>query len=205
MGGILIWGAGGHGKVACEAAIAAGLEVAAFMDDAPGPATFFGRPRLRAGQRPELERGRAIFVAIGRNRARRAVGERLGVGLAAAIAHPGAYVSRSAWLERGALVGPRAAINAEARIGRGAIVNTGAIVEHDAHLEAWAHLAPGAIACGAASIGAGALIGAGAVVLPGVRVGVGATVGAGAVVRRPVPDGATVAGVPAHPIGRGAR
>jgi acetyltransferase-like isoleucine patch superfamily enzyme len=45
-------------------------------------------------------------------------------------------------------------------------------------------------------------LGAGVVVTKGVRIGNGATVGAGAVVTRDVPDGATVAGVPARELTR---
>lgn len=44
----------------------------------------------------------------------------------------------------------------------------------------------------------GASIGSGAVILCGVTIGEGALIGAGAVVTRDVPDGATVAGVPAR-------
>ena len=44
----------------------------------------------------------------------------------------------------------------------------------------------------------GASIGSGAVILCGVTIGAGAMVGAGAVVTRDVPDGTTVAGVPAR-------
>jgi len=51
---------------------------------------------------------------------------------------------------------------------------------------------------GAAQVGEGSFIGAGAVILPGIKVGQWATVGAGAVVTKDVPDGATVAGVPAR-------
>jgi UDP-2-acetamido-3-amino-2,3-dideoxy-glucuronate N-acetyltransferase len=48
----------------------------------------------------------------------------------------------------------------------------------------------------------GASIGSGAVILCGVTIGEGAMIGAGAVVTRDVPDGATVAGVPARIVAR---
>jgi serine acetyltransferase len=52
-------------------------------------------------------------------------------------------------------------------------------------------------------IGEASYLGANATVLPGCHVGRRAVVGAGALVNRPVPDGATVAGVPARMVGEG--
>jgi acetyltransferase-like isoleucine patch superfamily enzyme len=51
----------------------------------------------------------------------------------------------------------------------------------------------------------GASIGTGVVVLCGITIGEGATIGAGAVVTHDVPDGATVAGVPARLMAKGNR
>ena len=56
---------------------------------------------------------------------------------------------------------------------------------------------------GEVHIGDRAMIGAGTVVLPGVRIGADASVGANSVVARDVPEGSSVAGVPATPIGSG--
>jgi maltose O-acetyltransferase len=50
-------------------------------------------------------------------------------------------------------------------------------------------------------IGEASYIGANATILAGCHVGRRAVVGASALVNRPVPDGATVAGVPARPVG----
>lgn len=51
-------------------------------------------------------------------------------------------------------------------------------------------------------IGEDVWIGGGAILLPGITVGDGAVIGAGSVVTHSVPPGATVAGNPAHPLGR---
>ena len=54
---------------------------------------------------------------------------------------------------------------------------------------------------GAVHIGEAAMIGAGAIVLPGVTIGERGRVAANSLVTEDVPDGATVAGVPATPMG----
>ncbi|WP_135854526.1 acyltransferase [Halorussus salinus] len=54
---------------------------------------------------------------------------------------------------------------------------------------------------GEVRIGERAMIGAGAVILPGVEIGEGASVAANSLVTQDVPPGATVAGVPAEPMG----
>jgi UDP-perosamine 4-acetyltransferase len=202
--GILVMGAGGHGKAVLDLLMAGGAwRIAGVVDDAPRLAAVLGVPVL--GNDAAFAGLRAAGVAaahpaIGHNGQRIAAAARLlAAGFALpALVHPAATLGHGATLGEGAAVLARAVIGPEARIGRLALVNTGAIVEHDCDLGEGAHIAPGAVLAGGVRIGAGAMVGAGAVIRPGVSVGAGAIIGAGAAVLADVPPGATFAGVPAQ-------
>ena len=210
---ILVWGAGGHGRVVADVVRAAGGTVAGFVDrDAArvGRPTAPGAPlvllseaellRVLADGHPDGRGWDALALGIGDNRARlRAFAAAAGAPWPV-LAHPSAVLSPSARLEAGTVVMPLAVLNADARVGRAAIVNTGAVVEHDCVVGDGAHLSPRCVLAGGARVGEGAWVGAGATVLPGVSVGPWAVVGAGAVVVRDVPGGTVVAGVPARPL-----
>lgn len=199
-GGLVIYGAGGQGQVAAEAADAAGWRVLGFLDDAVAVPDTGSWPLLTPDDPRVI--GARLHVAIGDNAARqRKLASLRGAARIdfASIIHPTAYVSPSARVGAGCFVGPRAVVHAHADVGDGAIVNTGAIVEHHCRVGACAHIAPGAVMGGGCSIGELALVGLGARLLPRLRIGDRATVGAGAVVLENVADGATVAGVPAQP------
>lgn len=207
---LLVYGAGGHGKVVADAARSAGWVVTGFIDDAPGreDATIWGLP-VRTLDRMLAEvpaaAGAAFAMGIGDNAAR----ARCQAGLAAkgctvvTIVHARAAVAPSAVLGAGTVVMANAAVNPDARLGAGCIVNTGAVVEHDCVLGDHVHLSPNAALGGAVRVGDRSHLGIGAVVLPAVQVGRGVRVGAGAAVIRDVADDLTVVGVPARPIRQG--
>lgn len=199
---LVIYGAGDHGLVVAEAAVAAGLRLAGFIDDGTVaepwslPAPFLGP---LAGAKAAGHAG--LIVAIGDNATRaRALAAAATAWTLVSVVHPAASVAASARVEPGAFVGPAAVVHSHAVLGRGCIVNSGAVVEHHNDIGACAHVAPGAALGGRVTVGERALVGLNAAVLPGLSVGDDAIVAAGAVVTCEVPAGACVAGVPARPM-----
>jgi sugar O-acyltransferase (sialic acid O-acetyltransferase NeuD family) len=207
---LLVWGAGGHGRVVADVIGSAGGRVAGFADAKPRAVeNAINGERWRcvdevvligaveaAGALP-LD-AEAVALGIGDNNQRSAARMALGVKVARALIHPTSVVSQAACVAPGTVVLAGAIINAGSRVGAGSIVNTGAVVDHDCILGEDVHVATGAVLTGGISLGDRVLVGAGAVLLPGVGVGDDAVIGAGAVVIRDVPRGATVVGNPAR-------
>ena len=203
MTGILVIGSGGHGKVVADILLSAGMPVGGFLDDDPARhgMQVAGLPVLGAIDTYARHQPAGLVLAIGANRVRRQIAERLGAAadrLWHTAVHPRAVVAGSARLGRGVVVAAGAVINPDAAIGAHAIVNTGATVDHDAVVGRFAHLAPGVHLAGQVAVGDGALIGVGGLVIPGRRIGAWAIVGAGAVVARDIPGGVVAKGVPAR-------
>lgn len=202
---ILLYGAGGHGKVVLDALLQSvdGLSGLLVIDGDPDlrGKDLLGFPVAMPEECASISR-RRFHVAIGRNNVRGMVHEQLvGQGHEAmAVVHPEAVVSRFARVDSGAFLAARSILGPGASVGRGVIVNHGAVVDHDCMVGAFSHVAPNATLGGSVRVGRGVLIGAGAVVLPGVSVGEGATIGAGAVVTTDVVAFSTVVGVPGRVI-----
>ena len=208
-GALVIVGAGGHGRVCSDIAIASGWSIAGYCDNVHPIGELTNGVAVIAADLDSLHEqcGAAsvqLFVAIGDNAARERISQQAsakGFELAT-LMHPSAIVSLSAEIATGTVLMPGAIINSNARIGRWCIINTAASVDHDCHLGDGSQIGPGARLAGHVSLGAGAFVGTGAVLTPRVRVGARAMVGAGSVVVRDVADGVRVAGVPAKPLAK---
>jgi sugar O-acyltransferase (sialic acid O-acetyltransferase NeuD family) len=197
---LVVFGAGGHGKVVADILLAGGEPVLGFVDDgAPMGSIVLGLPVL--GPLAWLEEHRArVALGIGVNALRARIAAACldrGATLVTAI-HPRAVVSPSAEVGEGAVVMALAVINPSATIERGAIVNTAAVIEHDCVIGAFAHVSPGAALGGACRIGASSHLGIGATMLPGTSIGDGTVVGGGAVVTRSLGANVVAIGVPAR-------
>ncbi|MCY4364078.1 MAG: acetyltransferase [Gammaproteobacteria bacterium] len=206
MSTLLIFGAGGHGKVVAETARAIGnWNEIMFADDAypqvtavdgyPVTADFSGARSIGGGHGD-------VIVAIGDNRKRSDLTTQLrqsGFNPVTLI-HPAAVVAQSAHIETGTVIFAQAVVQAAARIGSAVIVNTAATVDHDCSIGDGVHLSPGVHLGGEVEIGDYSWLGVGAVVINRTAVGSGVTVGAGSCVIGNVSDGVTVVGVPARPM-----
>lgn len=200
MSSLLIFGAGGHGRVVADAALAAGqwLRVLASDRDAARCTgeLLAGVPLLPAYA--ATASAASIHVAIGNASHRAREIAALPEGLLASVVHPRASVSRHSTLGPGCFIAAQAVVGPNASLGVSVIVNHGAVVDHDVCVGDFSHIAPLAALGGGAQLGRRVLVGSGASVLPGVRIGDDVVIGAGAVVARDLPEAGTYAGVPAR-------
>jgi sugar O-acyltransferase (sialic acid O-acetyltransferase NeuD family) len=196
---LLILGAGGHGRVVADAALAQGRWAKVRVSDRD--AARVGEevlPGLRVEPLAEaVAASTQMHVAIGSAASRRRECEAVGLPLVSVV-HPQASTSPHAIVGDGCFVAARAVIAPGARLGTSVIVNHAAVVDHDVQVGEFTHIAPGVTLGGNVRVGARVLVGAGANVLPGVRIADDVVVGAGAVVRGDLAAPGTYAGVPAR-------
>lgn len=203
--GIYIYGAGGHGAVALEAAQAASRVVLGFVDGNPDlrGSRVLGVPVCATTQEELIELARReqaeIFLGIGSNSRRAQIVASLGDALPfATLVHPSAIVSPSAHVGPGSLLLPGSILHARARIGAHCILNTGASVDHDCTLGDFVQVSVGAHLGGGVCVGEGSLLGIGALVRNGISIGAKTIVGVGAAVVGDLPAEVVAWGVPAR-------
>ena len=200
---LVIWGAGGHGKVVLDVARSVpSFDLIVFLDDDRSRARIPFCECMVIGGSEELERlaGTSFVIAVGDNHRRAQCFERaLASGLAAtALIHKTAVIAASAVIGPGTVVMPGVVVNPGSVVGANCIINSGAIVEHDCRIADHVHISPRVALGGRVSVGRFAHVGLGALVLPGGTVGEKSVVGAGAVVLSAVPHDSMVVGVAAR-------
>jgi sugar O-acyltransferase (sialic acid O-acetyltransferase NeuD family) len=206
----VIFGAGGHGRVVADAALAQGRwgRVRVTDRDAGRVGQVLWAGLVVEAAEEAIAGSGEVHVAIGAGVAREREARALAVGFDASLSHrhptlvsvvhPHATVSAHAGIGPGCFVAAQAVVAPAARLGVSVIVNHGAVVDHDAQVGDFTHVAPLAALGGGVQVGRRVLVGAGAKLLPGVRVGDDVVIGAGAVVRDSIEHAGVYAGVPAR-------
>jgi sugar O-acyltransferase (sialic acid O-acetyltransferase NeuD family) len=198
---LIFYGAGGHARVAIEAARAAALSPGLVIDDRPRSGELAGVKVVAANSVKWDELGAFRFViAIGDNAIRAKLFEavRKRGGIPQTIVHPFSWISPSVKIGAGTVVFGGVVVNADAIIGENCVLNTGCSVDHDGRIGAHSHLCPGVRLAGTVTIGERTMLGTGAVCIPGIKIGSDVIVGAGAAIVRDLPDGCTAFGNPAR-------
>jgi hypothetical protein len=199
---LLIFGAGGHGRVVVDAALLTHQWQRIVVSDRKLPEhqseLLPGVSLLDADA--ALALAPSVHIAIGNNQFRHKEAGGWGHQRLISVVHPAAVVSVFSSVAAGCFVAAGAVIGPAATLGMGVIVNHGAVVDHDVEVGAFSHIAPNASLGGHVKVGQRVLIGSGAVVLPSIVIGGDVVVGAGSVVNSNLLEPGTYIGIPARKI-----
>jgi sugar O-acyltransferase (sialic acid O-acetyltransferase NeuD family) len=206
---VIILGAGGHAKVLIDTLRLRSVELLGIADADPAKKgqLLLGVPVIGGDEEITKYPAATIHLVNGIgsvriNPLRRRLFENFkddGYQFTSAI-HPSAIIAADAALSEGVQIMAGAVVQAGCRIGKNAIINTCASLDHDCSVSDHVHISPGATLSGGVAVGENSHIGTGATVIHGIKIGRNSLVAAGAVVILDVPDGVTVAGIPARKI-----
>ena len=202
MSKLLIFGAGGQGKVIAEAAVLSGeFTEIAFLDDRTDIHTVLGISVIGKFEDYKIftKDYDHFFVAIGNNKVRKGLileliraGYKLPV-----IIHPKSIISNNSKINMGSCVLAGAVVGPNCVIGVGCIINSCAIVPHDCFIGDYNHISCGAVLGGSIITGESTLVGLGSTLINGIKVGSNVIIAAGAAVINNIESCIMVAGVPA--------
>ena len=194
---LAIYGAGGHGKVIADTAVALWWQEIVFYDEAwpqhqkNSSWQVIGNYEALISQ---LDQFFGVLVGIGNCVARLKMHRelsQLGAPMTTLV-HPMAYVSPRTMVGLGSVVFAGGIINIDSKVGEACIINTGSTVDHDCTLGDGVHICPGANLSGGVSVGEASWLGVGSCVRHSIQIGANVMVGAGAVIVKDVPNGATM-------------
>ncbi|GAB4469255.1 MAG: acetyltransferase [Thermoflexibacter sp.] len=206
---VIIFGASGLGKVALEIFKRNQVEVYCFLDDNKQlHGTEIDSIQVMGSTDEEqflkiLGKNCEAFIATDDNRLKKSLVKTLTneykVMPVNAI-HDTSYISATAQLGHGNLIGAGVLVNVDTKLGNHCILNSKAIVEYEAQIHDFVQVGAGSIIGAGAVVGEGTFIGAGVAIIAGVTIGKNARIGAGSLVMQNVAEGETVFGVPAKKI-----
>ncbi len=199
---LLIIGAGGHGKVVANIASLMGCwEMIYFLDDNEQINEVNGFAVIdRVANLEVYVNEYDIFVAIGNNKTRRDIHEKL-LELKASIPiliHPNTIVEPSVIIGCGTVIMAGVVICIDSKIGKACIINTSSSIDHDNEIKDFVHVSPGCTLSGNVTIGNTCWLCTGSKVINNIFITDSTIIGAGAVVTHNVYEPGSYIGIPAR-------
>jgi len=191
---LYIYGASGHGKVIFDVASSLDYKILGFIDDTKG-GKFLGQKIYKPA---ELPKSANIFLAIGDNKHRKELSQKLGNSFSfPSLIHPSATISSSATIKTGTCIMPNVVVNSCAKIGEFCILNTACVIEHDCVIGNFTHIGGNSYLAGNVKVGNECFLGFNSGVRQGLKIADGVTLGAGAVTVKDLNEKKVYIGVPA--------
>lgn len=193
---LYILGAGGHAKDIADIARSCGWKIAAFFDDNPDRGSGY---RIDQAGLDRFESYSSYVVGANWPWVKRQIVDKYIGGwlVAPAIIHSSATLGDDNLFMSGVVIGANTSVGNTVTLSPHVHIGAGVTITR-ATVGRYTTIGPGANVCGDVSIGREVVIGAGATVSNLIEIGDNAIIGAGAVVVKDVPNGMTVAGVPAR-------
>jgi sugar O-acyltransferase (sialic acid O-acetyltransferase NeuD family) len=203
MKNVIIIGAGGHAAEIDEYIVfsrqrgeACELIVKGFLDDKPGNYSSyrFTAPYLGDIETHHIVKEQSYLIGIANLEHRRRIVERFAAEGAEFVSfiHPDAYVSPSADIGEGVIIGPYGNIGPNVRIGRFTLINSRASIGHDTVVGDYNFISPNVSLSGSTVVGDENMFGVNSATLPGIKVGSRNRIMAGMVLDRDVGDDSVV-------------
>ena len=198
---LLVYGAGGHGKVVATTAMETlKYKKIYFLDPAKKTLEFISSNKIFSLNPKDISSIKIenldSIIAVGDNKKRMNIASEYSEDNFVSVISQNSYVSSFVDISKGVFIAPGALINADSSIGCHSIINTGSIIEHDCRIGSFCHIAPNAALGGNVSTGSNVFIGGGSFVNPNISICSDVVIGSGSVVTNNVIESGVYAGVP---------
>lgn len=198
-----IIGCGGHARSVADIYSSSTDDNIIFYDDNARDEEYILNYPVRKIKKLKITTGDKLHIAIGDNEKREKFfsyySQDKRISFPNVISN-NSYISKTAKLKEGILIGDFCHIGPEVEIGSNTIINNGAIVEHEVKIGDNCHIAPRAVISGRSKIGNNVFLGVGAIVKDSVIICDNIILGAGAVIVNNLLEAGTYVGIPARKI-----
>lgn len=192
---LLIYGAGGNGKVCADIAKNMGYKDILFFDDNNEINNVDEYKVVHNINEIDIN-DYDLFNAIGDNRTRELITNKINRKMTTLI-HPTAVIGENVEIGEGSVVMAKAVINPGSKLGKGVIINTCSSLDHDDIIEDFSHISINSHMAGTVHLGKRVFVGMSSTIINNIDICDDAIIGAGATVVNSIEKAGTYVGVPA--------